>query len=119
MKRTRLRPRSDKAIARDEARRACVAAVIARDKGCMFQRAVGAYSGYIRELELPPSWQWCDGPLDAHEPRERSHGADPTDPDQAVCLCRKHHDWVHAHPSTSYRLGLLVRGNGEPYRRRT
>ena len=31
-----------------------------------------------------------------------------------ISLCRKCHDWVHAHPAESYRLGLLVHSWDNP-----
>ena len=41
---------------------------------------------------------------DAHEPAKRSQGADPTDPAQAIPVCRPGHDWIHAHPAEAAQL---------------
>jgi len=45
---------------------------------------------------------------DVHEPRMRSRGADITDPEQCVCLCRDCHDWVHANPAAATAEGWLI-----------
>jgi hypothetical protein len=39
-----------------------------------------------------------------HEPGMRSHGADPTDPEQAIPLCADGHEWVHANPAHARRI---------------
>ncbi len=51
-----------------------------------------------------PGSHW--GGLDVHEPGHRSQGADPTDPEQCVTLCRGHHSWVHDHPKEAKEMGL-------------
>ncbi len=56
----------------------------------------------------------CAGPLIVHHRRIRGMGgsSDPTihDLEWLVVLCDfGHHRWVHANPSDSYELGLLVR----------
>src|SRR5687767_8919820 len=48
---------------------------------------------------------WAD---DAHEPRMRSRGADPTDPAQAIPVCRECHRRIHAEPALATRFGLLI-----------
>lgn len=60
----------------------------------------------------------CGGPLDVHEPARRSHGADPTDPEQCVLLCRRHHEFVHANPSIGKALGLITYNHPVPWRNR-
>ena len=45
---------------------------------------------------------------DVHEPRMRSRGADITDPEQCVCLCRDCHMWVHANPAAATAEGWLI-----------
>jgi hypothetical protein len=103
MKRSPLRPMSAERRASLPARRKCVEIVLARDKGCV-----------LPSRWNPEGWPWitvvpprpCWGPLDVHEPGHRSQGADPTDPSQAVCLCRGCHDWVHAHPLIAKALTL-------------
>lgn len=52
----------------------------------------------------------CAGPLDPHEPRGGSErNLTWLDVEQVICLCRRHHDWVHAHPRAAYALGLLIK----------
>lgn len=45
---------------------------------------------------------------DVHEPRMRSRGADVTDPEQCVCLCRPCHSHIHAHPAEATAEGWLI-----------
>ena len=61
-------------------------AVIERDEGCVFRR----FAPYLDVL--------CFGALTAHELTKRSHGADPTNPDECVCLCWGHNGWVEDNP---------------------
>lgn len=120
MKRTRLRPRSDKAIARDEARRACVAAVIARDKVCQFPMLLAAYEREHGPVPLGGDDRHCHGwPLVAHEPKHRRN-VDPTDPTSCLAACPFHN--TEAEGSLRWiaeLIGFIERGNAEPYRRRT
>ena len=97
------------------ARRKCVDVVIERDGGCVFVRMVARSS--IVFTAGSGSWEdlRCSGVLDAHEPAKRSHGADPTNPDECICLCRRHHNWAHAHPKLSEEIGLLVRSGPTSY----
>lgn len=48
----------------------------------------------------------CWGRLDPHHVLRRSQGG-KDEASNLVTLCRSHHDWVHAHPADSKRLGLL------------
>ncbi len=63
-----------------------------------------------RLLEERPVCQRCDRErsIDVHEPAMRSRGADITDPDQCVCLCRRCHDWVHDNPAAATAEGWLI-----------
>jgi predicted HNH restriction endonuclease len=38
----------------------------------------------------------------------RSRGADITDPEQCVCLCRDCHNFVHANPALATEEGWLI-----------
>ena len=100
LKRSRLNPMSRKRRDQIPAREECVRIVLARDRGCVFPNR------WVAEGNWPTNMPPCDGPLDVHEPRHRSQGADPTDPDQCVTLCRAHHDLVHNLPVTAKDLGL-------------
>jgi hypothetical protein len=61
-------------------------------------------------LEQKPVCERCDAArsTDVHEPRMRSRGADITNPEQCVCLCRDCHNWVHANPALATAEGWLV-----------
>lgn len=79
----------------DEARRATQQAVWVRAHGqCEWSRYA---------TEGPECWGW----LDVHEPLTRARGGSITDPDNGVLLCRRHHEWTHAHPREALELGLL------------
>lgn len=92
-RRTRLASASPRRLADMDARRACMEVVRARDATC---RATG--------MGGP-----CAGPLDGHEPLTRARGGDPTDPDQVILVCRRHHDLIHhADPARAHELGLLI-----------
>lgn len=57
---------------------------------------------------VPWCGQWAD---DLHEPLTRARGGSITDPDNAVPLCRTHHDEVTFRPESelgwAYDLGIL------------
>lgn len=48
----------------------------------------------------------CGGPNHGHEPKHRSQGGDPTDPDQIVLICESHHRFCHSEPIAAKLLGL-------------
>lgn len=51
---------------------------------------------------------WCTHPSeDIHEPLTRARGGSITDPDNAVAVCRMHHDLIHLEPAWAYEHGLL------------
>jgi hypothetical protein len=120
MKPTRrpIRARSAKAVARDEARRACVAAVIARDRVCQFPVLLELYEAQCGfEVPLKQEDRCCRGALVAHEPKHRRN-VDPTDPANCIAMCPWHNGLVETMGALGYDIGVLERGNGEPYRRR-
>jgi hypothetical protein len=85
---TPLRARSKKQEALYRIRRPLVAELLAEQPVC--ERCQSARS------------------TDVHEPRMRSRGADITDREQCVCLCRDCHSWVHAHPTEATAEGWLI-----------
>jgi len=98
VKRSRINPVSAKRRATFEARRECVEIVLERDKVCQWNVRCAA----LGRDPLHACW----GPLDVHEPGHRSQGADPTDPEQCVAVCRGCHSFLHAHPLLAKELGL-------------
>ena len=107
MKKTRLKPVSEKKLAERPARAACVAVVLERDGGCVFRRYLAKHGVTPAKIFAPAE---CGGGFEAHEPAKRSQGADSTNPDECICLCRTHHRWVHDHPAAATILGLLLQG---------
>ena len=114
-RKTRLAPMSDKTKEQAPGRRACVAAVIARDGGCVFWR-------YVTEATKLGTPEWlsvadvtvmseCWGDLTAHESAHRRN-SDATNPDDCICLCTFHNNWLEDHPALGYATGLLEKGNG-------
>jgi hypothetical protein len=54
----------------------------------------------------------CAGPLDVHELVRRSQWREGfLHPENCVLLCRSHHDFVHANPSSARAVGLLLRSH--------
>lgn len=49
----------------------------------------------------------CHGRIDPHHLRPRSRGGALADVENLRCLCRAHHDSVHAYPLRATALGLL------------
>ena len=92
------------------ARRACVAAVIERDRRCQFPAALARWYESQSEcgLFVFPN---CFGPLTAHEPAHRRN-CDYTDPAACVASCQAHNEWAENEPALAYAIGWLVRGNG-------
>ena len=106
MKRSRIKPISDKRRATLPARRECMEIVRARDKVCQFWTHVCDSS--LDHEDWLVCWEdrFCSGPLDGHEPRHRSQGGDPTNPDEVQLICRHHHDFVHNWPLLAKALNL-------------
>jgi len=50
--------------------------------------------------------------VDIHEPLTRARGGSILDPANTVAVCRACHDWIHRHPESATRLGLL-KGSGK------
>lgn len=42
-----------------------------------------------------------------HEPLTRARGGDILDPAHTVAVCRNCHRWIHHHPNSATKLGLL------------
>ncbi len=90
MKRTPLRPISEKRARTLPARREAV------EQAVEGKRCVGRLVIRIGETG---TWNICeDMATVGHEPLLRSRGGDPTDPKQLVPLCQSCHGWVHANP---------------------
>jgi len=88
VKRSRLPRQSAKAVERAMHRRAFVADFLRQHPVCQ--------------------WPECRrDSFDVHEPKTRARGGSILDPDNAVALCRQHHDWVHDHPLEAEQRGLL------------
>ena len=48
----------------------------------------------------------CAGALHAHHAVRKSQGGTNRG-SNLICLCRRHHDWVHGQPEASFEMGLL------------
>ena len=89
--RARLAPMSAKTKAKQPARRKCCAEVRERCGGRC-------------EAALPSI---CTGKMqDTHEILARSAGGDPTDPNNALGLCRPCHHWITTHMNEAREMGL-------------
>jgi hypothetical protein len=90
----RMKAVSDKRAALLPERDRVRAVVLARDRTCRAEFLVPAVV--------------CRGALAVHEPLQRSLSSTSwLDPDQAIALCRAHHNYVHDHIAESLANGLL------------
>jgi hypothetical protein len=48
----------------------------------------------------------------AHHKQLRSQQG-PTTSENLLAVCLNCHEWIHAHPAESYRLGFMVRANAQ------
>lgn len=93
MKRSRIKPVSDKRLAERPTRDAIRAAALARDHGCVA-------AGVVAEVA-------CGGRLDCDEWDLRSAlPGGHLDLDNVQTLCRNHHAWKHTHPIEAAAYGL-------------
>lgn len=88
LKRTRLKPRSDKTARLYRTLRVPLVKLL---------------------LKTIPICQRCSQApsTDVHEPLLRSRGGDPLDPAQCVALCRPCHSWIHANPAEATAGGWM------------
>ncbi len=94
MKRTRLKPVSDKRRARLNLRRQTRNHVLQRDQ-------------YVCQARHAPGD--CAGVLDVHEKIRRSQwAAGIYDVDNCVTVCRRHHEWITGNPQAAHDLGLVL-----------
>lgn len=91
-RKTRIRRRSDKKQRKDEVRREVLEQLVA-ERGDLCQ---------ARVLSVCQTFA-----SDGHEILSRGRGGDPADPDNVLLVCRKCHDWIHAHPREALAKGLL------------
>ena len=98
MKRTRIKPVSQKRAAENRVRaKVKQELVAAADSRCERCRQVAN--------------------LDWHERQSRARGGSITDPRNIKWTCRLHHDWAHANPVEATQMGWLVSGHVEVSRR--
>lgn len=111
MKRTPLRPMSNKRRAQLEQRRAVIRQVHERDRDCVFWATCWGERGITEWIEgdLQHFPVACGGELDVHEVVQRSVRPSAwLEPDLAVLLCRVHHSALDDHPAEAIRIGLLA-----------
>lgn len=103
MKRTQISRRpSKKKRAFDAEYAEALPEVLAR--GCEFETYLVEASAWLYSEDNP---MVCNGRLVGHHARGR-RARDANDPENLRCLCRKHHEYVHAHPRWAMEVGLMV-----------
>lgn len=117
MKRSRIKPFSVKRLAQREARRACVAEVIARDGVCQFPSAYENFRNYFGHSPFSHNEPRiaCMGDLVGHEPAH-SRNVDRNNPSNVIALCWYHNQLAEDEPLAFQTMGLSVKGNGYPLR---
>lgn len=119
-KRKRINPVSDRKLADADARRECVAIVVARDHVCQWPVLQRAYlETHPEDLALFDKVPRCDrGELTAHEPKHvRNVGR--LNPAESIASCWLHNGLADGELYGLARLiGFIVPGNGEPTRQR-
>ena len=98
-RRARLKPMSDKRRAVSVARRAFVSRVLAARPMCEAAKRIAS---------VDDEHACGRDSVDVHEVKTRGRGGDILDEANVLALCRACHDWIHAHPATSLRVGLLA-----------
>ena len=106
MKRSAINPVSKRRAAKLRERKKMIAAM--KREGpvmCGFPNDQPIYKSSLGVVfRVFPCGEYAD---DLHEPGKRSQGADPSNADSVIPLCREHHDWTHQHPREAAALGLL------------
>lgn len=101
MKRTRIKPRSDKRASEDQERKRVALETFGESPNC------GACLMLV-EVGVFPAQTGCNGrATEVHEPLTRARGGSITDPANMVPLSRECHRWLHAHPLIATDAGLL------------
>lgn len=95
MKRSPLRSVSPKRATERSARKAAVAAALARDGGCVLR-------GLLDGKDAP-----CGGQLEGHEVLTRGRGGSHLDPENIRTLCHLHHRIVTDNPEWAHTIGLV------------
>lgn len=98
MKRSRIRPISDK-------RRAAIAE-LAESREAVIRRAYGRC-----EANTPACPRREHAGVHCHHVKQRSAGGDHT-PANLLLVCSAAHSYIHDHPAESFERGWLVRGYG-------
>ena len=117
-RRTPLRRVSLKRQRLMQQRRMFVAGQLALRPDCEAGPLIGIYRvdryGVQRGQRLIRQAYPCSGrSVDIHEPLTRARGGSILDPANTVAVCRGCHDWIHAHPESATRLGLLASNRPE------
>jgi len=96
--RTRLRRRSDKAVAKDTPRKALVASVLDKRPNCQAGAKIASVEGVVH---------CAIRSQDVHEVKTRARGGSILDQSNVLAVCRWCHDWIHGHPKQAVELQLL------------
>jgi hypothetical protein len=99
MKRSRVKPVSDKRHKENIERRKMMMDVRYRDVDCQAKGVIPAP---------------CHGPLNGHELRKTSAGGSRVDPDNVILLCDFHNGWCENHPIEAWCLGFVIRRTRPP-----
>lgn len=106
MKRTRLKPRSERRMAEDAEWEAVREFVDGRDLSRCQAPVRLRSSAAVTSAEC-----LCSGPHHPHHIWPTGELGPRLDPDNVITLCARHHAYVHAHRDIAGPLGLILREN--------
>lgn len=92
-----------------KAERANVVAIVrARDKICQLPERLADHCEDMTDSDFNAVMHvMCHGPLDVHEIIPRSAWPDgELVESNCQLICRRHHEWVDAHPAIAHQIGL-------------
>ena len=107
MKRSKIKPMSDKRIREMSERRKMMAAKFGPRElwVCQFEEFAKVADPVWNAPYFRP--YPCMGSINGHELKKRSQGGSITDPENVVLLCNFHNDWVEDNPIDARAWGLV------------
>lgn len=107
LKRSRIKPVSDKRRAENKVRAQMMEEKFGPREEWTCQFWSVAYIGQLFDENESPQFHF--GEINGHEFKKRSAGGSITDPDNVILLCNWHNGWVEENPELALAYGLVIR----------